>query len=200
VVEAAERLPWWQRGCQRKAVAEALVKPMTAWEIWAQAKTKASKIQVRDVWHLLREFEAHGDVKCLSGTNGNGAVYYWTETGRKRVGQKLNRTLLPAPSEFPWSAYSFVMRGAVRRALVKEMSRPAYAFAAEVTASWLRKQVRATLPLTLNALLRTLKQLQQAGVIAATVTPRERRAYHLTKIGQRIAELLKTESFVGHAF
>ncbi len=200
MVEAAERLPWLQHGCQRKAVADALVKPMTSFEIWKRAKPDAEKMELRDVWHLLKEMQQHGDVTCLTGASGNGAVYYWTDAGRERVAQELNRTLLPIPLGISWDRYSFVMRGAVRRAVVKELARPIYNFQIEVTATNLRRQMLDSFPLSLHGLLRTLKHLHEHGIIAAHISKSGRRTYVLTSHGRKIAELLHTESFVSNPF
>lgn len=198
--EAAERLPWLTRGRQRRAVANALRKPMRAGEIWLHARAHAADIQLRDVWRLLNHLQERELVTCLTDDRGNGALYYWTEYGRRILNATLSLSLAPLPSAFSWNQCAFVMRGAVRRAVVKELSRPVYAMASGKTASELRKRMLDTFPVSLNALLRTLNELRGEKIVQSNLNDCGKRTYKLTASGRKIAELLNTDSFVCNAF
>jgi len=50
-------VPWLQRGTQRAAVAQALREPRTGTEICAATRELSPRIQLRDVWHLLRQMQ-----------------------------------------------------------------------------------------------------------------------------------------------
>jgi hypothetical protein len=43
-------------GRQKAAVASAMMKPMTTNELWKAAKNECPKIQLRDVWRIIRSF------------------------------------------------------------------------------------------------------------------------------------------------
>ena len=57
---------WLNRGRQRQAVALAMRKPMTSKEICATARVRTPRLQLRDVWHLLKEMQARGLVICYN--------------------------------------------------------------------------------------------------------------------------------------
>src|SRR5262245_25844690 len=78
-------VPWLKRGRQRAAVAQALRKPMTSTEICAAARALNPRIQLRDVWHLLRQMQQRGLVHCMNQRLITGRLYALTERGRDEV-------------------------------------------------------------------------------------------------------------------
>ncbi|HEV2354367.1 MAG TPA: hypothetical protein VGR89_08995, partial [Puia sp.] len=69
---------WLERGSQRAAVARVLRKPMTGTEICAAARAFNSHIQLRDVWHLLRQMKRHALVQCFNPRLVTGRLYLLT--------------------------------------------------------------------------------------------------------------------------
>src|SRR6266571_2301324 len=78
---------WLRRGRQRSAVAQAIRKPMTSSQIWHAAREFNPRIQLRDVWFIMRQLAGRKLVVCLNPrrTNGrtNGRLFYLTDQGRK---------------------------------------------------------------------------------------------------------------------
>jgi Fe2+ or Zn2+ uptake regulation protein len=72
-----------KKGDQKKALLEALRKPMTGSELLAAMHKDCPKTQLRDIWRLLKKLGARGLVHCLAPNEGNGRLYFFTEKGRR---------------------------------------------------------------------------------------------------------------------
>jgi len=69
-----EHSDWLKRGTQRTAVARVLRKPMTASEICAAAREFAPRLQLRDVWFLMRQMAERGLARPLNRVAGRIAL------------------------------------------------------------------------------------------------------------------------------
>src|SRR6266487_5985855 len=102
--------PWLTRGRQRAAIAQTLRKPMTATEICAAARTITPRIQLRDVWFLMQQFEKQGLAICSNPKQSSGRVYCLTEKGRAAVFATFDISMASPPEDFDWRRYSYVIR------------------------------------------------------------------------------------------
>lgn len=166
---------WLKCGRQRAAVAQVLRRPMTPSEIWRAAQSIAPRIQLRDVWFILRQMEQRKLVTCFNPKEFTGKVYYWTaptESGGPAVN---------------WHQYAGVVRGKNRRLVLWELARRD-----EQPASRIRRAVNERNPVSLNAVIRALKDLSSLRLIevAGEGDKRGQKIYRLTAAGRRIAELL----------
>jgi hypothetical protein len=132
---------WLNRGKQRRAVAQALTRPLTQAEILQLARPKAPNMQLRDVWAILQDCKARGLVYCLNPTITTGKLFYWTDTG-KRVAQRAFQQALGAPpKQVNWARFTFVARAPLRHqvltAVADKFGAPEYA-----TATAIRRRLR----------------------------------------------------------
>jgi len=104
-----------QRGRQRAAVARVLRKPMTGTEICSAARVFNSHIQLRDVWHLLRQMKRRGLVQCYNPRLVTGRLYLLTPKGRVAVKEAFSISIPQPPANIDWRKYSRVVRAKVRR-------------------------------------------------------------------------------------
>lgn len=81
--QVSELGAWLRQGCQRHAVARVLRKPMTPNEIWQAARGFAPRIQLRDVWFLLRQMQASGLIRCLNPNAITGKLFVYSDLGRE---------------------------------------------------------------------------------------------------------------------
>src|SRR5437016_6174564 len=102
---------WLKSGRQRSAVGHVLRRPMTPSEIWHAAQAIAPRIQLRDVWFILRQFQQRGLVACFNPKEITGKVYYWATTG-KNVFPDIN-----------WHHYAQIARGRNRRLVLLQLAR-----------------------------------------------------------------------------
>src|SRR5262245_6313724 len=108
-------VPWLKLGRQRAAVAQALRKPMAGMEICAAAQVFNPRIQLRDVWHLLRQMHQRGLVHCMNPRLVSGRLFAFTERGRDEVHAAFGIVVSVPPSNLDWRKYSWVVRAKVRR-------------------------------------------------------------------------------------
>src|SRR6185436_4065957 len=76
---------WLRRGCQRAAVAQVLRKPMTPAQICVAARPLNPRIQLRDIWLLMRQFKVRGLAVCPNPKQITGRLYYLSDKGRAAV-------------------------------------------------------------------------------------------------------------------
>ena len=114
---------WLQRGRQRAAVARVLRKPMTGTEICAAARVFNSHIQLRDVWHLLRQMERRGLVQCYNPRLVTGRLYLLTPRGRAAIQKAFAISVSKPPSNIDWRKYSQVARAKIRRLTLISLGR-----------------------------------------------------------------------------
>jgi DNA-binding PadR family transcriptional regulator len=182
---------WLQRGSQRAAVARVLRKPMTGTEICAAARVFNSHIQLRDVWHLLRQMERRGLVQCYNPRLVTGRLYLLTPKGRATV-QKAFAILMPRPpADIDWWKYSWVIRAKIRRLTLSGLGQ--LETKAPRTATEIRRHIRDEYSAGLNPVLRAVRELADKDLIACVgVTPvRACKLYRLTPTGRSILQQLR---------
>jgi len=184
---------WLNRGKQRQAVARALRKPMTSKEICVVARAESPRLQLRDVWHLLREMQARSLVTCHNPRLVTGRLYELTARGRDAVVGPFG-VEIPIPQEnIDWRKYSWVVRAKVRRLTLLALTALEERTRESQTATAVRKHIRTEHPVGLNPVVRALKDLVRLGVVREAGVTRKRgcKLYQLTAGGRRIAEQLK---------
>ena len=166
---------WLKRGRQRAAVAAVLRRPMTPSEIWRAALAIAPRIQLRDVWFILRQMEQRHLVTCFNPKELTAKVYFWTDS---RV------TFL---SEQEWRNYAYVIRAKIRRYVLLQL-----ADRGDQAASRVRQVVNERHPISLNAVIRALRDLRLRRLVRVSGEGEKRgqKIYRLTAAGQRITEFL----------
>ena len=166
---------WLKHGRQRSAVAQVLRRPMTPLEIWRAAQTIAPRIQLRDVWFILRQMEQHKLVTCFNPKELTGKVYYWSAASE------------PVLRAVNWHRYACVVRGKNRRMVLLELARRD-----GLPASRIRRAMTERHPVSLNSVIRALKDLCVLRLVevAGEGEKRGQKVYRLTVGGRRIAELL----------
>jgi Fe2+ or Zn2+ uptake regulation protein len=183
---------WLNRGKQRRAVAQALTRPLTQAEIWKLARLKAESVQLRDVWAILRDFKARGLIYCLNPTVTTGKLFYWTDAG-KRVAQRTFHQILGLPEKrVNWARYTLVARAPVRHkvltAIAEKFGSPEYA-----TATAIRRRLREHYPIGINSVLRALAELARVGLVRSDITD-GRKVYQVSQSGKTILRALKGHS------
>jgi len=166
---------WLKRGRQRAAVAAVLRRPMTPSEIWRAALAIAPRIQLRDVWFILRQMEQRHLVTCFNPKDLTAKVYFWADS---------RETFL---SEQEWRNYAYVIRAKVRRTVLLQL-----ADRGDRAASHVRQSVNERYPISLNAVIRALRDLRLRKLVRVSGEGEKRRQkiYRLTAAGQRITEFL----------
>jgi len=182
---------WLKRGRQRRAVAQVLRRPLTVSQIRKEAVAFAPKIQLRDVWFILRQLEARGLVQCFNPTLLNGKLFFWTEAGQAVAGSAFGyRIDSPTVTDLDWNSYGRVVRAPVRRTVLEEISRLPQAgkCIAEI-----RRQLRDKKPMQLSRTIRAVKELSGMKLIrqAGHTSKPKRKLYELTPAGRTIAEALR---------
>ncbi len=197
---------WIGRGSQKVAVARALVRAMMPVEIWRGAQAINPRIQLRDVWFLLRQFESRELVHRLNPRESKGKVYYWTERGQEAVRAAFGLRMEPSPPRLNWEKYSQLARGKVRLLVLLELARVQAHDGKAKTATGIRKALNAKYPVGLNSVTRVLKDLrarQLVEVEEGISLKRGQKIHRLTRSGARIAQVLSrgsSEPLVGKPF
>src|SRR5213593_2016746 len=151
---------WLKRGRQRCAVAQVLRHPLTASRIWKEAVALAPKLQLRDVWFILRQLEARGLAQCFNPSLLNGKVFFWTEAGRTAAEAVFGHVIIPpAVAGLNWNDYGKVMRAPVRRKVLEEISRPSLPGRRGKCVAEIRRQLRDKSPMQLSRTIRAVKEL-----------------------------------------
>jgi DNA-binding PadR family transcriptional regulator len=186
-------VPWLQRGTQRAAVARALRKPMTGTEICSAARAINPHIQLRDVWHLLRQMQERELVHCLNPRLVTGRLYALTERGRDDVHAAFGIVVTNPPSNIDWRKYSWVVRAKIRRLTLIALGQLEAKTGAPQTATAIRKHLRSGHAVGLNPVIRALKDLLRLGLIqhSGVTEARACKLYRLTRMGHRILEQLQ---------
>ena len=178
---------WLQRGRQKKAVAQVWRKPLTESELWARAKTLAPRIQLRDVWAIVRQALERQLAVCLNPQAVTGKIFFWNEVGCEVLAGAFGLEVPPLSPEIDWNAYSQVIRAKVRKLVLLEIVHPGIGRPMERTAVAIRKALRERHPLGLNPTLRALKELATQGLITFEVVDGHK-VYRPTGAGEHIAQ------------
>lgn len=181
---------WILRGRQRAAVARVLRKPMTGTEICAEARRFNTHIQLRDVWHLLRQMQRRRLVQCLNPRLVTGRLYGLTPLGREAVQKAFAITIPMPPANLDWRKYSWVVRAKIRRLTLLSLANLEAKTAGPQTATSIRKYLER--PVNLNMVIRAIKDLVKLGLIqkAGLTEYRQWQLYRLTGMGRRILKQL----------
>jgi DNA-binding PadR family transcriptional regulator len=165
---------------------------MTPSEIWRAAQALNAHIQLRDVWFILRQCERRGLVRCFSRREINGKVYYWTDSGRAVTEATFGIANSPPPQGIGWAKYSLVMRSKIRRLVLLELAQVRLIGDRAKTAAGVRQSLKEKHPVSLNSVIRALKELRASKLIEACgeAEKRGQKLYRLTRSGQRIATTL----------
>jgi hypothetical protein len=180
---------WLRRGKQRAAVARVLRKPMTAVEICEGARTWAPRVQLRDVWFLMRQMTNQGLAVPLNERSNNGRLYMLTDKGRKAVQETFKTCIPPTLSGVDWRLYSWVVRARIRRRVLLGLAQMENQRSEAQTASSIRKYIRADYPVGLNHVLGAVRELAGKKLITCVGLTRLRacKLYRLTPPGKSIA-------------
>jgi DNA-binding PadR family transcriptional regulator len=164
---------------------------MTGTEICAAARVFNSHIQLRDVWHLLRQMERRGLVQCFNPRLVTGRLYLLTPKGRAAVQKAFAISIPRPPANIDWRKYSWVIRAKVRRLTLYSLGR--LETKAPQTATEIRKHIRNEYSAGLNPVLRAVRELAEKKLIACVgVTPvRDCKLYRLTWMGRRVLNQLQ---------
>jgi hypothetical protein len=183
---------WLKRGKQRAAVARVLRKPMTAVEICDAAREWAPKLQLRDVWFLMRQVADKGLALPLNERSNNGRLYALTDEGRTAVATAFDVLIEPLPRAINWRIYSWVVRARIRKQVLLGMAQWEAHSHDGVTASQLRKFLLAEHPLALNPTIRAVRELAAKDLLTCVGTTKMRgcKLYRLSPMGWRIVEQL----------
>lgn len=189
---ARNDVPWLKRGRQRAAVARVLRKPMTGTEICVAARAINPHIQLRDVWHLLRQMQERELVHCFNPRLVTGRLYALTPRGRDAVHEAFGISVTIPPSPIDWRKYSWVMRAKIRRLTLIGLGQLEAKTGAPQTATAIRKHLRTEHAVGLNPVIRALKDLLRLGLVqpAGTTDERACKLYRLTALGHRILDQL----------
>lgn len=184
---------WIRRGSQRSAVVRALRKPMTATEICWAARQLSPRIQLRDVWYLLKQLQERGLVRALNPRAANGRLQELTVRGREVVQATFEIQIDPSPPGIDWRKYGQVVRARIRRLTLIQLDRLESRADLGQTATAIRKHLRPEYPVGLNPILRALKDLRRLGLVrdAGVTRLRSCMLYRLTPAGARIVHQLK---------
>ena len=182
---------WLQRGRQRAAVARVMRKPMTGTEICAAARVFNSHIQLRDVWHLLRQMKQRGLVQCFNPRLVTGRQYLLTTLGRAGVQEAFSISIPRPPANIDWRKYSWVIRAKVRRLTLCSLGQ--LETKAPQTATSIRKHIRNEYSAGLNPVLRAVRELADKKlIICVGMTPVQAcKLYRLTRMGRRVLNQLQ---------
>ena len=179
---------WLKRGRQRGAIARVLRKPMTATQICAAGRAISPRIQLRDVWFLMRQFAERKLAFCLNPKQTTGRLYCLTNRGRAAVSSALGISIAANPEGIDWRKYAWVVRARIRRLTLGGLGRLEEKTNASHTATQIRNEIRLEHPVGLNLVIRALKELVKLGLarwVGATKQQR-RKLYRLTPAGKRV--------------
>ena len=177
-------------------VAQVLKKPMTGSEIRNAARPLSSRLQLRDVWHLMRGFQSRGLVKCLNPEEKTGKLYHLTEFGCEVVQCAYSIVVHPVPTDIDWMIYSRIARAKTRRWVLSELARPRLDGKQSLTATEIRRGLLERYPLGINPTIRALQELlgdRLVGVIGVT-KKRQQKLYRISKAGEIVNRQIGSEA------
>lgn len=134
----------------------------------------APRVQLRDVWFLLRQLQAKGLVHCLNPSAITGKLFVYSDLGRQVAAAACGVILPKLPTEMDWDLYSWVVRGGVRRIVLSELGQAHLLSEAGPTPSQLKRIFRGRHPIGKNLILRALQELHHRSLVRCT-SPRSNR-------------------------
>jgi DNA-binding MarR family transcriptional regulator len=179
---------------QKKVLAQALQKPMTASELLAVMHKVHPKMILRDVTRLLRGFEKRKLIRCLTPKETESRYYFFTDSGRRLVRKVFGFSAKPLPRLVNWPKYGRVLRGNVRRLVLLELN--AARNENDKTITGVRMKLNEKYRIAVGAVGRALRELKQLNLIRqiGLTRKRNRPIYQPTLIGKRIIKLIALEN------
>ncbi len=173
---------WIKRGCQRRAVVDVLKRPMTASQILNSAKRMAPRIQLRDLWLILKQMGQRDLVICQNPGVGNGKLFYPSCRLRKLTGSDAGKLMRHADK------YSWLCRGHLRLAVCLILWDSRYRHAKGLTPSEIRKVGGDAIRAGMNSVIRTVGELHTKGIVCSQTAGKRtcRRCFSLTQDGERL--------------
>ena len=164
---------------------------MTATELCDASRPLNPRIQLRDVWILMRQFEERKLTRCLNRRQKTGKLYCLTDHGRQVVREAFGVAIKPVARGVNWNKYSQVARAKIRKLVLLAIAKWTAQKGAPVSASEIRRSNRIECPVGLNPVIRAIKDLRSLGLIAAGPQSKDRRtSYSVTQGGKRIVAQL----------
>jgi len=179
---------WLKRGKQRAAVAQALRKPMTASEICAAARELAPRLQLRDVWFLMRQLSERGLAVPLNERSNNGRLYALTDKGRTAVALAFNVSIPELAATVDWRLYSWVARSRIRQRVLLGLARLENLSQEPQTATNIRKFILSSYPVGLNPVLQAVRELAVKELITCVGVTRVRacKLFRVSPLGHAV--------------
>ena len=165
---------------------------MTATEMRTAARPLNPRIQLRDIWFLMRQFQERNLARCINPRQTNGRLYCLTDYGRQVVEDGFGITVGISGKGINWKKYSWVVRARIRKLTLLGIGKRTDQNGTAVAAAEIRKALREAHPVGLNPVIRAVKELRSLGLIAVVgLKNGTRNTYRLTTSGRRIvAQLL----------
>ena len=183
---------WIGQGIQKQALLRSLRKPMTSNELLSKMLPICPHVRLRDISKMLSKLRQRGLVYCLTPNAVTGRLHFFTDEGRRIVGEEFGINVQPLPPGMDWEKYAFVARGLVRKLTLLEFSKKSKGVTVGKTTTEIRKGLRQVHPAGLNAVIRALHELSNHGIIQriGLTLKRGRPIYLPTRTGERIIEQL----------
>ena len=184
---------WLKRGRQRAAVAQTLRKPLTGTELCRATRVLNPLIQLRDVWHLLREMQHRDLIVCLTPRLVTGRLYCLSVKGNTAVHDAFGISITEPPSGIDWRKYSWVVRAKIRRLALVALGQLQKKIGSPQTATAVRKHLRSEHGVGLNPVIRAMKDLVKLALVQEAGVTEQRccKLYRLTPAGSRILQQLQ---------
>jgi len=130
---------------------------------------------------------------CVNPEAVTGRLYCLTDAGKRAVRRVFGIRIESLPDDMDWHAYSFVVRGAVRRLVIQELGAHVETAAPYRTAAQIRRSLKERTAVSLGQVCRALRQLRNCGLVefVADTCRHESRLNVLTECGQRILRQLQ---------
>lgn len=184
-----------EKADQKTALLETLQKPMTGTDLLAAMCRKCPRVQLRDIWRLLKNLERREWVYCLTPDEVTGRLYFFTEKGRRVMRRDFNTQVKPLPPLVNWKKYAWVTRGQARKAVLLATGwfPPSQEKPEPKTISQIRKQLIQIHPLGLGGAIRAMHELADMKLVQRVGVTRKRgnALYLPTLAGRRIIEQSK---------
>jgi hypothetical protein len=166
---------------------------MAGTEICTAARAFNPHIQLRDVWHLLRQMQEREMVYCINPRLVTGRLFALTERGRDEVHAAFGIVVTAPPANIDWRKYSWVVRAKIRRLTLAALDQLESKTNSPQTATAIRKFLRTEHAVGLNPVVRALKDLVKLGLIQQDEVTDDRacKLYRLTPSGGRILKQLQ---------
>jgi len=159
-------------------------------EIFRAARPSSPRVQLRDIWLILREMEERRLVACLNPRMATGKLYTLTRSGRRATAAAFGVQIQAEDSRIDWRKYAWVARARIRKKVLLEVA--GLPGDSPATAATIRKKLNAHYPIGLSPTIRALKELAHRGLlrIEQLETGAGHKAYRLTKAGRAIVTQL----------